>query len=398
MSRIKVQANGGTAIALLTRFDDDRDDDEELDEVRKGGGKRDVCAGWTDDVARRNTDFLRAIEIDDLSGTGFTLTLTVRAGVGPVPEPEKFHRMIGNFLKRIDRKFGLLRNHWLIEFTRKGTPHIHMSVWVRNGNEDAFIPFSVSQWIDIVRKAGCNAQAKAQDVKRLYAWRWVQYVAKHGSRGAKHYQRAPQNLPSEGWREKPGRMWGRGGDWPKHSPPIFDLDYDTGDFKGFWIYRRLVRAWFRSQVSRMPEHTEIQRKAKWRAVVAARRCLKCGLDGPSDDQAILNKPVSEFLDDKVLGTYVNNDPWTDGAPAERVWDGLKLGEVLDNSEVGSSREHVKSAQRPISVWGVRSVNLSIIQWIASNQQDIGCNVRQITKTLDERQVLDGVPTVYQPYC
>jgi hypothetical protein len=65
---------------------------------------------------------------------------------------------------------------------------------------------------------------------------WIQYLAKHSSRGANHYQRSPENVP-DGWR-KTGRIWGKIGDWPlKDSVRV---DPSKAQYHAF---RRLVRSW-----------------------------------------------------------------------------------------------------------------------------------------------------------
>ncbi len=67
---------------------------------------------------------------------------------------------------------------------------------------------------------------------------WLQYQAKHSSRGVRHYQRA--NVP-EAWREGTGRLWGVVGDWPVREELV---DVSTADFHRF---RRLLRSWLVSQ-------------------------------------------------------------------------------------------------------------------------------------------------------
>ena len=121
----------------------------------------------------------------------------------------------------------MLHFHWIIEFTARRMPHIHMSVWmadryeewdrhlrqyiVWDNNESAVVSNVVVKWLELTEAEGLHTSSNSQDVQLIDGNEaWLVYIAKHGIRGVKHYQRALDNMPDE-WRDGAGAMWGHDG-------------------------------------------------------------------------------------------------------------------------------------------------------------------------------------------
>lgn len=228
--------------------------------------KRGNAQGWTAAVARRNAAFLMSVDVPALSGQPFAATLTMAPD--RIPDPVEFHAMLDALLKRL-RRAGALRWHWLIEFQRNGSPHLHMSVWMPDGTSlDAFGLTVVIAWITLCDRHGVRAGPGGQTFSALTDAGWCQYVAKHGSRGAKHYQREAANRPA-GW-ENPGRMWGYGprSGWPtvEERLPI-EADLTLAQFHRL---RRLMRGWEISRARQISDPKERRRAIRW-----SRRALSC---------------------------------------------------------------------------------------------------------------------------
>ncbi|MGE8593605.1 rolling circle replication-associated protein, partial [Bifidobacterium hominis] len=99
---------------------------------------RGAAQGWTPGAARRNDHFLQSIDFGSLSGEPWALTLTIPsadAGKGHVPDSAEFHAMLQAMVKRL-RRLGATRWHWVIEMTRRKTPHVHLSVWFSEAAPD----------------------------------------------------------------------------------------------------------------------------------------------------------------------------------------------------------------------------------------------------------------------
>lgn len=195
---------------------------------------RTECKGWTDGATRRNREWLYSVDGDKLDGTPVAITLTLKDA--PASHDE-WQRLRDRLFKRLAR-MGLLRLHWVTEWTRRGLPHLHAAAYF--GGD--LSPLQTAQlghairtaWLDLTAHLG--TQYKAQHVVPITdAGGWFQYVAKHAARGVKHYQRQRDTLPP-GW-QKTGRVWGHLGDWPT-SCMTFDVDH-AASFK----LRRLVRGY-----------------------------------------------------------------------------------------------------------------------------------------------------------
>ena len=199
-------------------------------------GKRGKVGGWTAGSSRRNMRFLWSVRTEDLSGQGFSFTLTVR---DCPPDPKAWAQWCKVYFERLFQH-GAIRLHWVIEWQRRGCPHLHGSV---------YFPEDMA-WADvrnIIEAGWCyqnpyDAQMQSQRSLAIYdAVGWGQYVAKHAARGVRHYQRSPENIPAK-WKGRTGRMWGNRGLWPVSEPLRIELQDKQGD-GGWYAFRRLVRSY-----------------------------------------------------------------------------------------------------------------------------------------------------------
>ena len=254
MPVVSVYANGSSASVLSG--------------VTPAKNSRGNAQGWSVGSARRNDHFLQSIHFEQLTGEPWAITLTIPsadAGKGDLPDSCEFHSMVQAVLKRV-KALGAVRWHWVIEMTSKKTPHIHMSVWLAESSKDFELKLRQS-WGRIALRHGLLVSQRAQCVKKMSSSGWAQYCSKHGARGVKHYQREREALP-ESWRDRPGRMWGYGGDWP--SPAARQPVRRELGRKAFWRYRRLVRAWCLGN-ARRTKNTRLRA----RYIRQARRMLQC---------------------------------------------------------------------------------------------------------------------------
>lgn len=228
---------------------------------------RGTCGGWSRGATRRNTRFLYSIEEDQLTGDGFAFTGTVRDCPG---DAAAWHAVRRAFEKSMIRA-GLIRQHWVTEWQRRGVPHLHCAFWfpaelVAAHGRRAFAEMLVNCWCWTA--SSCGAKPRGQDCHPITgAVGWFQYVSKHAARGVRHYQRCRESIPA-GWRYETGRMWGKVGDWPVRERMRFDLQSERGD-RGFFAYRRLVRSW--RVASCRPAVSEGDK----RRLISARGMLRC---------------------------------------------------------------------------------------------------------------------------
>lgn len=198
--------------------------------------KRGVVRGWTVETARRQLHWLWTVDAPSLTGAGYAVTLTMR---DCPPTSDEFHRLRNAWLNRIER-MGATRIHWVIEWQQRGTPHMHAAVYFAEPLSDQEQDMLAVHWIVLAREFGTGL--KGQQVDQITAiGGWLKYLAKHASRGARHYQRS--GAP-EGW-AKTGRMWGKGGDWPEIVPIVLE-ELSAPEF---WRVRRAMRSWALAQAS-----------------------------------------------------------------------------------------------------------------------------------------------------
>lgn len=250
---------------------------------------RGMAQGWSVGSARRNDHFLQSVRFERLTGEPWALTLTIPsadAGKGAVPDSAEFHAMLRAMIERL-RRAGAVRWHWVMEMTAKKTPHIHASVWFAASAPEAERAMKIrTAWAKITAKHGIAVSQRAQCVKPMASNGWAQYTSKHGARGVKHYQREREALP-EGWRERPGRMWGYGGAWP--APQERQPERRELGKRAFWRYRRLVRAWCLGN-ARRTKNTRLRA----RYIQQARRMLHCSKRTLGEV-----KPINVWIPDSV---------------------------------------------------------------------------------------------------
>lgn len=227
--------------------------------------QRGEVKGWTAATVRRHQRWLWSIDSEKLAPEGvygFALTLTIR----DLPEnAAEFQRVRENFVRSLKFR-GLVRLHWVIEWQRRGVPHIHAAAYFDARLADPKYrtvdrPEHLGQFAEVLWTVAARAYRPAlhgQDSKPIDgAVGWLQYLSKHAARGVKHYQR--QGMP-EGW-EKSGRLWGYSGEWPREEPTRWDIST-----RAFWRYRRLYRSWTLA---------DARASGDPKRIAYARRMLKC---------------------------------------------------------------------------------------------------------------------------
>lgn len=248
---------------------------------------RGEITGWSAGAVRRHTRWLYSVDAPALDGFGYALTLTLK---DCPPTADDFQRLRRNWLDR-QRRSGMIRLHWVVEWQRRGVPHVHAAVYFDHelvGRERWEL---LTDWLDVAAEYG--AAWRSQDVKPIDGpMGWLQYLSKHAARGVRHYQRWAK---PEGW-HKTGRLWGHVGDWPTLDPQTFDLSMDE-----YWRFRRLVRTWRvrDAQIALLAARDDRQRAAARRRIAAARRMLK------SNDRARSSvRGVSEWIDLEAAGGFL----------------------------------------------------------------------------------------------
>ena len=189
--------------------------------------KRGTVQGWTKETVRRHTKFLYAVAVNSLNGHGVALTVTMRDCPS---SSDDFHRLRRAFFARLDR-MDPLRLHWVIEWQRRGVPHMHMALYFER-ELSALEKFTLKRhWLDVCEPYGASLDAQYL-LPITGPSGWLQYLSKHAARGAAHYQR---NGKPSGW-EKTGRLWGHQGAWPVEDALSFDVPREA-----YFQFRRLVR-------------------------------------------------------------------------------------------------------------------------------------------------------------
>jgi hypothetical protein len=240
--------------------------------------KRDVIKGWSSASVRRHTKWLYSIDAPRLDGEGFALTLTMKH----TPESaDAFHSARRAWIKRIER-LGASRVHWVIEWQRRGTPHIHAAVYFPEGVADANTPVRMLlHWIAVAEQWGAGPRGQYFDTISGPLG-WLKYLSKHASRGVKHYQRMGAPV---GW-ERTGRLWGHTGEWPADEPMRFDMSREA-----YWRLRRLVRSWRVADARQSGDRSRI---------VYARRMLQS-----SDPKLSAVRGVSDWVPEHVAVEFVS---------------------------------------------------------------------------------------------
>jgi hypothetical protein len=203
-------------------------------------GIRAEIGGWSAASSRRNRQFLWSVDTDGLTGAGWSFTLTVR---NCPATPKEWATWCATYWKRVIFD-GAIRLHWVIEWQRRGCPHLHGSVYFPQSMSRREVENRLlDSWC--YRNPFDAGRAQQRALPIYDAIGWGQYVAKHAARGVRHYQRSPENIP-EHWKGNTGRMWGYRGSWPTSAPLRVELDDQEGD-GGWHAFRRLMRSYAVSQ-------------------------------------------------------------------------------------------------------------------------------------------------------
>lgn len=178
--------------------------------------QRGTVRGWSESAARRNVQFLYSVQTEKLDGYGYAVTLTVR----DCPESAAdFHAARRAWIERL-RRAGMIRLHWVMEWQRRGVPHLHAAVYMSEPLPREGLELTMF-WQDVARNRGWTASYQSQDAKPITgAVGWLQYLSKHAGRSKSHYQR--QGMP-DGWKSS-GRVWGYVGSWATTSFEPITLD------------------------------------------------------------------------------------------------------------------------------------------------------------------------------
>lgn len=220
--------------------------------------KRERISGWTMGAAKRQRLWLWSVVPGMLTGTGWAVTLTVR----DLPSSTEWTRLRKTYLQALRDSGLLLRAHWVTEWQARGVPHLHLAVYLAEGTgERTAVRLLTGAWLG--RTQHLHSGPMGQDCQRIRdSLGWSKYLAKHAARGVAHYQR--QGKPP-GW-DATGRLWGYVGDWPTELPTEGRVDYPT-----FHRMRRLGRSYAVAEARSAALHG----RGSWRAVKAARECLRC---------------------------------------------------------------------------------------------------------------------------
>lgn len=262
------------------------------------GGKRSAVMGWSAASVRRHKRWLYSVESSQLSGSGCGVTLTLR---DTPPDQETWGRLLRALLQRL-RDSGMIRWHWVVEWQRRGTPHLHMAVYGPESlSPEAVGELAIAHWLALTRPYGAATVGQfATPITGPVGW--LKYLSKHASRGVAHYQR--QGMPS-GW-SKSGRLWGYGGAWPCIQPVAGVIDDQT-----FWRVRRMVRRYAIAQArsaalgySANPA-TSSKADAAWSSVAFTRRMLKC----PQRDLSTV-RGVSDWVPGPIFLEMAGCAGWT----------------------------------------------------------------------------------------
>lgn len=196
-------------------------------------GLRGSVGGWSSSTTRRNIDFLRSVEPDSLTGLGIAFTGTLKHCP---PTSDDWHNMRRSFEHRL-RRMGLIRQHWVTEWQRRGVPHLHCALWFPDDLDTVYLRMAITKhWLEVTKDF--DSQSNGQYALMINdAIGWFQYVSKHAARGVSHYQRSPENIPAE-WQRKTGRMWGKIGDWVTREALSLTVPPDA-----YHAFRRMCRNW-----------------------------------------------------------------------------------------------------------------------------------------------------------
>lgn len=198
---------------------------------------------------------LFSVDVSRLTGHGTSVTLTLQAD--NVPTSDEWVELLDRLMNWLMKQPGVTRACYVVEFTARKVPHVHMAVYSDTLDHRALGGRIVRWWLGHTVGTKATGQYVASITGPVG---WLEYLSKHSSRGVKHYQR--QGMP-EGWR-KTGRLYGFRGDWPCDEPLPLLLTDDQ-----FYRMRRLMGAYALSQAR--TRALRLGRPQDWHAVSRVRR-------------------------------------------------------------------------------------------------------------------------------
>ena len=230
-------------------------------EPPKGSAPRGRVAGWSADSLGRNTRWLYGVLADELPSEGVAATLTLR---DCPPSPDDWRKLREALWQRLRRR-DLVLLHWVVEWQRRGVPHLHLAVWLAGLTATQTAEAVAWHWLAVAARYGAAPAAQHVEPMRS-ADCWGRYVAKHADRGVRHYQRDPSLRPA-GWAES-GRMWGHCGDWPTGQPIKLELEPEH--------FERVRHALYTEQAD------DAERRGDCDRARYLRRRLEQGIQDPAD--------------------------------------------------------------------------------------------------------------------
>lgn len=254
----------------------------------------DNIKGWSNSSTRSNTRFLYSVDSKNLHGYSYALTLTIK----DMPlSADDWKKVRERFFARL-RRMGMIRLHWVTEWQARGVPHLHSAVFFE-------LPINTKELLNhwIYSTTEYRSKLQSQTCKQIFdQLGWLQYLAKHASRGLNHYQR--QSLPTT-WSNS-GRMWGKLGKWPTYDANAY-IDITT-----FYKIRRIVKNWRLSKSRSHPLDTltdsdgnvldldcssliYLASKTRRRRIISARNLLKTKTKSQSQVRGF-----SEWLDSTTM--------------------------------------------------------------------------------------------------
>ena len=339
--------------------------------------------GWTPAVARRNAQFLQRVDFGMMEGIPYALTLTLPAKSMERVTPDLLHRLIDVMLKYLARR-GMKHFHWVIEFTAKHMPHVHMTVWMSDTHQRwnpkthqhetvdndlvTVTGIVVGKWLDVTADCGIHTSGQSQDVQLLDGnAAWLSYVAKHTQRGVWHYQRALENMPST-WKENPGAMWGH-----SRKIPLTEDSVLPADLHAFHQFRRETRKWCCSQASRIADP-----KRRATAIQQARRMNRC----PIRELSVV-RPISIWIPRTVSAAIIRGLRSRGYMIGRDVYEWV-ISEMDRLRATGDDPDRMRALQRTFAEM-MRGVNIMAIVIPEIPLKD------KLTLTVPEASALSGIP-------
>lgn len=135
-------------------------------------------------MVRRQIVWLWSVLPDRLGRDGWAVTLTTGGTPDSAASWTAARKM---FLHRMARE-GVHQHHWVTEWTAKGRPHLHLSMF--GGSMDDYRPtqldtLALVHWLQVCDHFGWDATPEAQHITPITgATGWMEYVSKHAARGS----------------------------------------------------------------------------------------------------------------------------------------------------------------------------------------------------------------------